>query len=85
MKIRNDLPKKTVKMSDDLFDAIESVKWDFVKGEKRPAGHRADQWCHLQDAVERGTISPMEAFDAVKLGYLPENLKVRASNYDHLF
>ena len=85
MKIRNDLPKITVEMSDELFDAIESVKWDFVDGKKYPIGQMADQWIHLGDAVERGTISPMEAFDAVELGYLPENLKARVSNYDHLF
>lgn len=42
------------------------------------------QWIHLSDAVEKGTISPMEAYDALAIGYVPENLKVRQSRYAHL-
>lgn len=47
-------------------------------------GHAAVPWIHLYDAVARGTISPMEAYDAIALGYLPETLTVRASRYAHL-
>jgi ArsR family metal-binding transcriptional regulator len=42
------------------------------------------QWQHLSDAVEKGTISPMEAYEAISLGYVPENLKIRKSRYSHL-
>lgn len=48
------------------------------------AGSEATQWIHLADAVESGTISPMEAYDAMRLGYVTENLKVRKSRYSHL-
>lgn len=47
-------------------------------------GAAAIPWIHLSDAVERGSISPMEAYDAVELGYLPEVLTVRESRYQHL-
>lgn len=47
-------------------------------------GHAAMQWIHLSDAVESRTISPMEAYEAISLGYVPENLKVRKSRYMHL-
>ena len=47
-------------------------------------GSAATQWIHLADAVEGKTISPMEACDAINLGYLPENLKIRESRYSHL-
>jgi hypothetical protein len=39
---------------------------------------------HLADAVEQGTISPMEAYDALYADYFPEWLKVRKSRYSHL-
>jgi len=48
------------------------------------AGSGATEWIHLADAVEQGTVSPMEAYDAMGLGYLPEHLKVRKSRYSHL-
>mgnify|MGYP001588614369 CR=1 FL=1 len=51
--------------------------------EKHP-GLDAVPWIHLADAVERGSVSPMEAYDAVALGYLPAVLTVRASRYAHL-
>jgi hypothetical protein len=51
---------------------------------KENLGPSATQWIHLADAVSRGNISPMEAYDAVNVGYVPENLKVRESKYFHL-
>jgi len=48
------------------------------------AGFGATPWIHLADAVEQDSISPMEAYDAMALGYLPEHLKVRRSRYSHL-
>lgn len=47
-------------------------------------GIAATPWIHLAEAVEIGSISPMEAYDALQVGYLPENLKVRKSRYAHL-
>lgn len=44
----------------------------------------ATPWIHLADAVSRGTISVLEAIDAIEAGFLPENLKVRESAYYHL-
>lgn len=46
--------------------------------------HNCTKWLHLSNAVENGTISPLEAYDAFKLGYLPEHLTVRKSRYSHL-
>jgi len=42
------------------------------------------QWIHLADAVEIGSITPMEAYDTIKLGYLAEGLTIRDSRYKHL-
>lgn len=42
------------------------------------------QWLHLSDAVGNGTITPLEAIDALNLGYVPEVLKTRESKYEHL-
>lgn len=47
-------------------------------------GSKATPWIHLADAVERGSISPMDAYDAIQRGYLPEYLTVRESRYQHL-
>jgi hypothetical protein len=41
-------------------------------------------WIHLTDAVESGTITPMEAYDTIKIGYVAEHLKIRKSRYSHL-
>lgn len=41
-------------------------------------------WIHLSDAVETGSISPLEAYDAFKLGYFPSYLTTRKSRYEHL-
>jgi hypothetical protein len=49
-----------------------------------PGSNEATPWIHLCDAVSRGTISPLEAYDTIELGYLPENLKIRESYYSHL-
>lgn len=41
-------------------------------------------WIHLVDSVSRGYVTPMEAWDAVALGYVPEHLLTRESLYSHL-
>lgn len=42
------------------------------------------QWIHLAEGVNIGVISPMEAYDAFELGYVPMNLTVRKTRYSHL-
>lgn len=39
------------------------------------------QWIYIADCVSRGTMSPMEAYDCIKLGYLAEHLSMRESLY----
>lgn len=68
------------RLSDGLYLAIEKKKYK----NGMPTGDYSTPWIHLQDAVSRGTITPLEAIDALTLGYLPEHLKVRASMYQHL-
>jgi len=68
-------------ISDELYDAIEKMKYE---KNGMPKGLTSTNWIHLQDAVDQGSVSPMEAYDAVQLGYLPEHLKVRESRYQHL-
>ncbi len=50
----------------------------------RDKGSGATPWIHLADAVSSGTITPMEAYDALRLGYLPATLAIRKSLYSHL-
>ena len=49
-------------ISDELYKAIENMKYTF---EGYPKGSESTQWNHLQDAVDKGTITPLEAYEAV--------------------
>jgi len=72
-------------ISDKLYSELEKMKWNggvYGVSPKGPANNAV--WSHLQDAVDIGSISPMDAYDALKLGYLPEHLTVRKSRYAHL-
>lgn len=66
------------RLSDELYDALMAM------ARKNPGFSGATPWIHLADAVSRGTISPVEAYDALALGYLPMHLEARNSNYSHL-
>jgi len=68
-------------LSDELYLAIEKMKYD---KNGYPLGDASIPWMHLQDAVDCGSVSPMEAYDAISFGSVPENLKVRKSRYQHL-
>lgn len=68
------------RLSDGLYDAVDKMKYE----NGMPTGQISTQWIHLADAVSRGTISPLEAIDTMKLGYIAEHLKVRESKYQHL-
>jgi len=82
----DDLPKlKHPAVYDKCMKLAERDAAAAYKVKKKPiAGLAATPWIHLADAVESGTISPMEAYDAFELGYLPEWLTVRKSRYSHL-
>lgn len=71
-------------MSDECWEALEKMKWGFFNGKKYPTGRQSTQWSHLQDALYKHTVSPMECYDAIKLGYVPEHLKLRESRYKKL-
>ena len=70
--------------NDECWDALEKMKWDFRDGKKLPTGSRATQWSHLQDALCKGSVTKLECYDAIKLGYCPEHLTIRESRYKHL-
>lgn len=61
-------------LSDELYDKI-------LEMQNRKLGAWSTQWIYLSDCVSRGTISPMEAYDILELGYVPEHLSCRKSLY----
>lgn len=71
-------------MSDECWEALEKMKWEFVNGKKYPRGLWSTQWSHLQDALCKNTVTPAECYDAIRLGYVPEHLTVRESRYRRL-
>ncbi len=66
----------------------ENVFWDIydkcMEKASNEMGTGATKWVHLADAVSRGTITPLEAYDALEVSYFPECLTVRESMYSHL-
>jgi len=68
-------------ISAELYNAIEKMKYD---ANGMPNGLQSTEWIHLQDAVDQESVSPLEAYDVLQLGYVPEHLKVRKSRYQHL-
>ena len=72
---KNKLPPCTGKfISDNLFNAIRKKQFENL-------GSESTSWIFLLDALDRETISPLEAYDTLKLGYLPEHLTTRTSLY----
>lgn len=76
--------KKTANIQNPEWPKHEKIYDLCIEKAKQHAGYNATQWIHLADAVELGTISPLEAYDTLKLGYISEILKVRKSKYNHL-
>ena len=68
------LTPKTKKISDELFNLITYKQFEKLGGV-------STQWIYLLDCLERGSISPMEAYDCLNLGYIPEHLSCRESLY----
>ena len=68
-------------VSDELWDkSIGRLNADplgFSPGYK-------DRIIHMIDAVSRGNISPLEAYDALDADYFPVHLEVRESAYSYL-
>lgn len=74
--------KRLGKLSTELYDRIHSrITVDSYHGFK-------NNMIHLADAVDCGTITPMEAYEALDqldtIGHLPMWIDTRASNYDHV-
>ena len=74
------------KVSWELYDAIYDADTGVFNDKTAQAMSARDRssWVHLWDAYNCETVSAMEAYDAISLGYVPYNLCVRASNYMHL-
>lgn len=70
-------------ISDELYDKIETMKW-YDKERTQPKGHASWQWIHLADAVDKGNITPGEAYDTITLGWVAENLLIRESRYSEM-
>jgi len=70
-------------------DLVSDELYNKTIGEQNsnPEGYTLEhktQVIHMIDAVSRGYISPMEAYDAVTLGYVPAVLLARPSKYQSL-
>jgi len=80
--------------NNECFDAMEKMKWgDCIchettkhncNGKCNPLGYYSAQWIHLQSALDTGSVTKMDCYDAIKLGYVPEFLLVRDSKYVRL-
>jgi len=69
------IPKVTNRLlSDELFNKL----WEKTKARGK---EDRTQWIFLLDCVSRETITPMEAYDCLKLGYVMEHLTVRIGAY----
>jgi hypothetical protein len=73
--------KRLGKLSTELYDRI----FNHVSVNGYPGFNK--RLIHLADAVDCGTISPMEGYDAINqletIGYLPMFIDCRESNYSH--
>ena len=74
--------KRLGKLSDELYRRIMAhVSW------QQPLDFKT-RMIHLADAVDCGTITPMDAYEVLSYlktsGYLPEFITARESNYSHL-
>ena len=67
--------------SDELYSKIDRILFDNIM--TMPLYNKI-KWIHLRDAVDCGTITPLEAYDCISLGYVAEHLTVRKSRYSHL-
>ena len=69
-----------IKDNNPLSDELYNLLMDKAKANP---GYPARKWIHIADGVSRGTITPLEAYDAVVLGYCPACLEARESAYQH--
>jgi hypothetical protein len=69
------------RVSDELYEktigAINAAPLEYSAGYK-------NRMIHLVDSVSRGYSSPLEAYQALTLGYVPEHLLARKSKYEAL-
>ena len=66
--------QKNCPLSNELYTKIMSMTNDYDIAYNT-------QWIYLADCVSRGTITPIEAYDCISLGYVPEHLTIRPSLY----
>lgn len=80
-QIRNLNPVIPGRVSDELYDK------SIGKLNRDPCGYSLGyktRIIHLIDAVSRGYVTPMEAYDALNADHFPAYLEVRDSAYAHL-
>ena len=75
--------EKIGKCSMELWDKIDNILKEANRNQEPRTGFFTE-WIHLRDCVARGVVTPGEAYDAIKLGYVPSFLCVRESRYSHL-
>jgi hypothetical protein len=77
-------------VKDEIYDICmkKTREWNesMCGNRKKANSNMADctQWIHLSDAVYVGSITPLEAIDAISIGYVSDNLRIRDSHYTHL-
>ncbi len=78
--------KRTFVPSVELWKAIFHHETGVFNDKTLPGmtPRQRSSWLHLWDGVQCESISPAEAWDCIGLGYVMENLTIRASNYMHL-
>lgn len=87
LKERNNLTKLSPVnpnlVSDELYN--KSIGWlnNTKEGMNQSLGYKT-RIIHLIDAVSRGYITPLEAYEALESKYFPIHLELRKSAYQHL-
>jgi hypothetical protein len=90
-KVPINLPKRKQNLTEDTYSLIDNILLlGYKNGDKKqPIGGRwATATQHIADAIERGTINPMEGYEAYQLmtttKYYPAWVETRESTYQHL-
>lgn len=66
-----------MEMAEDLnafCTAQNRLEWGFIIDEIK-------RWVHLANCLESETVSPMDVYDCIYLGYIPEYIQVRESKW----
>ena len=84
-----DLPSVKKDLSEDTLElSYRFIKMGFKENRDPHGGQWATCTQHVSDAIQRGTISPMEGYEIEEFykqyDYFPEYVYVRKSAYIHL-